>query len=254
MEVAATEAGIFAWRRIFASAAGITDCEWPDVDAIMCDVPAPPFNGVLNARFDDWASRSADVIAAFDDRSTPWQWWTTPSTTHVELERQLEDAGLTRNRIIGMWRDLSTIEPVESQVPAVGLVATEPGHPELARAVGAFYGLPDSWTPQWEAVGIAQAHAGVFGCLTRSDGESTGCGFGLVTDSTVGLWIIATAPDHRGQGIGAAITGWLLEEGRRRGATQAILGATDMGHGLYRRFGFQDVFDLGVWSRSTVGV
>ena len=57
-----------------------------------------------------------------------------------------------------------------------------------------------------------------------------------------GLSFVCTAPEVRRRGIGAAITTAAMREARSLGCSTAVLGSSPMGHGVYRRLGFEDVF------------
>ena len=52
---------------------------------------------------------------------------------------------------------------------------------------------------------------------------------------------VATVPEARGQGIGAAITLLAYQEARRLGYRHGVLFASDLGAPVYRRIGFRDV-------------
>lgn len=68
------------------------------------------------------------------------------------------------------------------------------------------------------------------------------------TGDTVGLYFIATAPAWRQKGIGAAITEAALQCGREQGAQWAVLCASSMGYGVYRRVGFSDLASIGIYT------
>ena len=52
---------------------------------------------------------------------------------------------------------------------------------------------------------------------------------------------VATAPEARGKGIGAAITLIAYQEAKQMGYRHGVLFATDLGAPVYRRIGFRDV-------------
>jgi GNAT superfamily N-acetyltransferase len=52
---------------------------------------------------------------------------------------------------------------------------------------------------------------------------------------------VATVPEARGQGIGAAITLIAYQDAHQAGYQHGVLFATDLGAPVYRRLGFQDV-------------
>jgi ribosomal protein S18 acetylase RimI-like enzyme len=66
-------------------------------------------------------------------------------------------------------------------------------------------------------------------------------GTGLTTGDAVGIFSIATPPDHRGRGYGAAITAAAVREGFRAGAEFAWLQSSPSGYPVYHRLGFRTV-------------
>jgi GNAT superfamily N-acetyltransferase len=76
--------------------------------------------------------------------------------------------------------------------------------------------------------------------------------------AVAGIYFVSTTPAERRRGIGAAVTAHALSEARRLGCTTAVLGSSPMGHGVYRRLGFEEVFryrllerDVGASQRTT---
>lgn len=63
------------------------------------------------------------------------------------------------------------------------------------------------------------------------------------------LSVLATLSEYRGNGIGSALIERGLEEARELGLSEFWLDASEDGHDLYVKYGFQDVefipFDLG---------
>jgi predicted acetyltransferase len=64
-----------------------------------------------------------------------------------------------------------------------------------------------------------------------------------------GIYNVATLPEARGQGIGAAMTATVLRAGRDLGCHTAILIASELGEPVYRRVGFEECCRVGeyVW-------
>jgi ribosomal protein S18 acetylase RimI-like enzyme len=71
---------------------------------------------------------------------------------------------------------------------------------------------------------------------------------GVMTGTTVCLFDVATPPEHRGHGFGAAVTAFVVAEAAQRGARYAALQSTEAGFGVYRRIGFETVVDYDVWA------
>lgn len=79
--------------------------------------------------------------------------------------------------------------------------------------------------------------------------ELVAVGF-VCPDGEPGAWRVrgmATAPEHRGRGAGAAILAQLVEHARHEGATRVWCNARTPALGLYARAGFEpasDEFDI----------
>jgi ribosomal protein S18 acetylase RimI-like enzyme len=57
---------------------------------------------------------------------------------------------------------------------------------------------------------------------------------------TAGIYFVFTSPRQRRRGIAAALTRALLEDARSLGSRLAVLHASEMGYGVYRRLGFRE--------------
>jgi ribosomal protein S18 acetylase RimI-like enzyme len=69
----------------------------------------------------------------------------------------------------------------------------------------------------------------------------------MLAGGVAGIYNVATAPDARRRGIGAALTAAAVAEGRERGYEVAVLGASELGYGVYARMGFREVCRDRVW-------
>jgi len=69
----------------------------------------------------------------------------------------------------------------------------------------------------------------------------TSVGIRLQVPGAVGVFGVATPPEHRRRGLGEAITARIVVDGFAAGARSAFLGATPMGYRIYERLGFQTV-------------
>ena len=71
--------------------------------------------------------------------------------------------------------------------------------------------------------------------------EPVACAMTLVTHRVAGVFYVATVEHARRRGLGDALTRMAARAGFELGAAAAWLGASEMGAGLYRRIGFQDI-------------
>jgi GNAT superfamily N-acetyltransferase len=75
------------------------------------------------------------------------------------------------------------------------------------------------------------------------DGEPVATGLGFRTDSTIGVYNIATVESRRGRGYGAAMTRRVVADGVAAGCDVAILQSSEMGFPIYERLGFRTVVE-----------
>ena len=82
------------------------------------------------------------------------------------------------------------------------------------------------------------------------DGEPVTTGLGATLGPCVGIFNIATPPEHRGRGFGAAVTARAVADGLANGAQWAFLQSSPAGYGIYRRLGFRTVERWACWTAS----
>jgi ribosomal protein S18 acetylase RimI-like enzyme len=71
--------------------------------------------------------------------------------------------------------------------------------------------------------------------------EPVACAMTLVSYRVAGVFYVATVERARRRGLGDALTRMAARAGFEMGADAAWLGASEMGVGLYRRIGFEDL-------------
>lgn len=221
----------------------------PDTDVVVCrsDVAFPMFNTVTGARFGEGteAARAAAVVGRMRSAGLPFLWWTTPSTTSEALEETLLASGLVREDTFGMYRELGA--PLEPRVPAgVELLTVDvsrEAQPFVDTMLAAF-GMPEWLAAPFEELSRGLPPERFLNVLATVGGQPVATGTAWLTGPVVGLYNIATREDHRGRGLGAAVTARLAELARERGAVTAVLHATEVGRPVYAGLGFADVCPL----------
>ncbi len=236
------EQSLFAWRRIFLDVEGVSDYGARDVQGCLSDVPFHLFNGIYDARFTNWEARGSQVANDYIARGLPWFWWVTPMTTSPVLESVLENSGARRSGAPGMHIFLENWEPAQGPGP-LELAVLSPATPGIAQALLGLFGVAGVYDEPMARHAVAFARANTFAVLGTWEGTSVGGGLGLVSNGTLGLYLIATHRDYRGRGIGRAITERLMAEGKARAAREAVLHSSAMGLSVYRRLGFVEVCD-----------
>ena len=76
------------------------------------------------------------------------------------------------------------------------------------------------------------------------DGQAIAAAAVLLHQGVAGIYGIATLPEKRRKGVATVMMQHILREIARLSYTLVTLSSTEMSHGLYRRFGFQDYCQL----------
>ncbi len=93
----------------------------------------------------------------------------------------------------------------------------------------------------------ALAAPGVRCYVGEVDGHAVTTGMGVTLGDRVGIFNVATPPEHRRRGYGAAVTVRAIADGYAAGATWSWLQSSEAGHGVYERLGFQTVDEWTCW-------
>lgn len=81
-------------------------------------------------------------------------------------------------------------------------------------------------------------------------GQTVTTAVSIATGQGVGIFDVATPPEHRGHGYGAAITAHAIRMGMAAGARFSWLQSSPEGYGVYERLGFVTVEEWGLWIAS----
>lgn len=76
-------------------------------------------------------------------------------------------------------------------------------------------------------------------------------GIGVTLDDFVGIFNIATPPEHRGHGFGAAVTARAASDGFAHGASWSYLQSSVAGYGVYERLGYNTLERWSCWVTPT---
>lgn len=221
------------------------------ITTIVTGVPINDFNGVFRTRLPadlptgEFDARVSATLRYLDGCGVPYAWCAMPSSQPPDLAQQLAARGLRRTEAPpGMAVDLQALN--EEVAAPEGLVI-EPvrdiaGLRTWVRTSFVGFGMPDALEEQVFAIfsqldlsaeGAAQYFLGSY------DGQPVATAVGVMAAGIVGLYTISTVAEHRGKGMGAAMTLAPLREARARGYRIGILEASKMGFPVYQRLGFR---------------
>jgi ribosomal protein S18 acetylase RimI-like enzyme len=236
-----------AWASI-GHAPGVEIFEWPGLRGMATAIPHPAVNGIFRATLapDEVHARIDEVLACFAVRRLPMLWWVGPATRPADLCQQLEAHGLDHAEDIpGMAVDLAAINehlavPRDLEILPVadaGLLA----HWSHIIAVG--FEFPTGYEEPIYAIfgtpglGDSAAWRHYLGVLQGAPVATASLFLG---QDSAGIYCVATLPEARRQGVGAAVTLEALRTARALGYPVAILQSSAIGRNVYRRLGFRE--------------
>jgi N-acetylglutamate synthase len=221
-----------------------------DLIFVLCPrLPIPQCNGPWVAKDTPAAAAAlAEAIAEIDAAGAVV--WMQSRSGHERTQRAARELGLThRETLPGMVVRPEELASADSSV-AIDLIAADEiatANGVLATAFGAPRALFDDFAHAFTNVAEASWYVG------RVNDEIVATALGITVDGATGVFNVATMPDHRGRGYGAALTARVARDGFAAGATLAYLQSSEMGHGVYRRLGFRDVEEYTLLSRPAAG-
>ena len=209
-------------------------------------IPHAGFNLVGHARLHSGEADQAiaDTLAWFATRRVPIWWWIGPATTPDDLGPRLEGHGLTlTGSTVGMGRHLDTV-PEAVPVPdgcTVMPVSDEAGLRGIAHTTVAGNALPAELLPAVTQLitGLGSGRSPWRFYLAREHEAAVATAALFLGSEVAGIYLVATVPDARRRGFGAAVTAAALQEAQALGYRTAVLHASKMGEPVYRRLGFE---------------
>ena len=116
-------------------------------------------------------------------------------------------------------------------------------------AVAAGFGMPIDLARRLIPAGVLDM-PGMAVYAGYVDGRPVSASLGFAAGTTVGVYNVATLEGARGRGYGGAMTRHAIAEGRRAGATVAILQSSTMGRPVYESMGFREIFAFRVFTEA----
>ena len=204
--------------------------------------------------------RIAEIVAAYDRHGSPLVWWVAPFHTPADLGDRLIGLGFSDvGPSQGMALDLATLPAQQEPLPAglaIELVRDRAAIREYVEVVT--QDRPEGAPPYTAAlldltvdtvarrIGEQPAPSHFLG---RIDGRAVATARLSVLGGTAGIYSVVTVAAARGRGIGRAMTLAALHAGRDAGYRIATLQSSPMGHRIYQRLTFRDVFDYQIFVR-----
>ena len=170
-----------------------------------------------------------------------------------ELEHEARRLGLTeRHEIPGMAATPSTFQDAGSAGLDLATAVDPERRGQALEVAAASFGFPREWGEEYYSGAMHDLGARIYVGLEAGRPVTTAIAFH--GERSVGIFNVATLPERRGRGYGAAITSRAAADGFAAGAHLAWLQASGMGLGVYQRLGFETVSTAELWTRPEADV
>jgi ribosomal protein S18 acetylase RimI-like enzyme len=220
-----------------------------ELDGLLAAViPAAParsvFNSVLYDSGEALAASLDSLAEAYNEAGvSAWTVWVHESDEATA--RVLERAGHSLDaRPRAMAMELSGYERPDDPE----LDWTDHGEiVDVSRINDGSYPFPER---PFSAVGMATLEdGGVRLYVTRIEGRPASCLGTVEEHGDCGVYMVATLPEARGQGLAGRLLAQALAGARERGCETTSLQATKSGAPIYARVGYRDLGAIGMWER-----
>jgi len=249
-DAAALDANFSELIRWYASRPGGETLARADVTVCSTGLAFRSINGAVDIDFDPASAdeRIAEVGRWFGARGLPWRWLVGPTSRPADLGDRLRAAGYdlvgdSAGMALGLAGFAAEPLPAGVEIETVDTLGGLDAWAEIQRRALA---LDATRTRAWRDAHDRALSAAVplRDWIARLDGTPVAAAALFIGGAVAGIYNVATVPEARGVGIGRAVTAAALAEAVARGQRTAVLGASDLGHPVYRRLGFRDVSRL----------
>jgi GNAT superfamily N-acetyltransferase len=215
----------------------------------------PYFNRVVSTHFNEGNADAQirETVRVFRRRRAAFTWLTGPSSTPIDLGERLERHAFDR---YSPWSGMALHLGDVSEAPPPRLridlrpVDDADSYTDWLRVVCKSYRLPrKAWRKMYENFTFdhQQTDSDWFHNLAVFNGVPVGASTVFLNNGVAGIYLVATVPEARGNGIGTAMTNTALQQIGYRGYKLAVLHATEQSRGIYEKLGFRHYCDIGVY-------
>ncbi len=242
------------------TAPGMRVVETPQLVRVDCGLPSDTFNLAVARELEgcDLAALAQQGTRPFADKGFPMAFWVWDSAWAQELGAELEGLGLQCNEVnAAMFRSLDP-PPARRDMPtgfAVRPALSETDVEQFGQVLSQLFGASQESrhvAEYFRRLDLAQLgqSSPMRLYLGQLQGELVSTGALFLDGPTAGIYDLATLEEHRGEGFGTAVFGFLLQEALRLGCRRAVLQASLDGLGIYRRAGFETLCNVSVYERT----
>jgi ribosomal protein S18 acetylase RimI-like enzyme len=257
-EVFAVARNLLEALRFFGQARADAEIrDLPGVSLIFCGLNYAAFNAALQAQPIDGDAqelgRLIDLSAEhFDARGLRWTYWLCEDFLKQPLRREatrvFKRHGLRHlTEAPGMYAD--RLAPATRTLPSIDVrpVADEATRAAFSEVMSTAFEIPHSVS--LSVYGAERAWHGTFqGYVGYSNGRAVTTAAAVITGDVIGLYSVATLPQHRRLGFAEAIMRQVVRQAEQtRGVSRTVLQATASGFSLYEAMGYRTVTSFNVF-------
>ncbi len=191
-------------------------------------------------------NRLRTAAGYFDSRGLPWAFWICEDWLAAVIRRKLSRACETYGlRLSAEMPGMATgrLRPPTRTLPEMEVRAMEPGTTlNDFRALGSTcFHVPIAWFSEVFDERVAEGK--VFRCwIGYREGVPVATAASVLSERALGIYNVATAPEHRKHGYAETITRFAIAQALDEApAPPRVLQSTAQGHRLYDRMGFYPV-------------
>lgn len=217
-------------------------------------LPVPPLNGIW-LEGPDGSADIRGLEGAIDEVESAGGpcWVLVRHGRTPAMEREVRRLGWTHQESLpGMVLHPPELVVVPGPELEVAAVRDEAGLAVATSVAAAGFEAPPEMLAALFTPEVAAA-PGLSIYVARAEGRPVSTATAWLGDGGVGIFNVATPPEHRGRGYGRAVTARAVEDGFASGAELAWLQSSAMGEPVYRKMGFRQVETYVVLGRPTSG-
>ncbi len=249
----AIEINWYDWFKPWSRAPQVQFHETEDLRRLTTGVPHPTWNGVFLAHLTDKNvdEKIEENIEYFRELQLPWSWYIGPSSTPFDLKKRIEEYGLTNEHLMpGMAVELDTMKddfntPQGFTIKQVNDLGVLRDFVDVASKVMNLFKEQTYEFFLYEATAIFDEEIPRYDYVGYFDGIPVATSILVCSEAVAGVNTVCTLPEARGKGIGTEMSMITLREARSLGYKVGVLLSSEMGHGVYRKIGFEVCCEMG---------
>jgi hypothetical protein len=240
-----------AWEALLAVHPEAWTVYQDGLSAFVTGIPLAGLNGVSCSRVDADPEEVRRLLRELKARGLPHLLQLRPGT-HAAVLAVADEEGLAPDADVPLMR-LDDPAPLErARAVAPGLIVRQLGPDETALhplvAAAGFEEEPEHFLRLLPPVVLNMD--GVRAYVGEVDGEIVTTALGMTRAGNVGIFNVATPPEHRRHGYGAAVTARAAADGFAAGASWAWLQSSTAGYRVYEALGFRTLERWLCWVRA----